>query len=132
MWAAIKAQLVAHLTEQLDGVDVLPYPTAETPAVDTVMVARGPSAANDARRTGRGTDDLVIQCWTDGHANEAATDAALEALENRVLEALETLPSTAPGVRNLSLSLLGIDPDGDLFRPAVGSQINLRVDWRTY
>ena len=137
MWAKLLPEIATTLQAQLPGVTVKTHTDAEVPTpdpdipgdtADTVRVLRGTSTGRPYYGRPSGQQSINLELWTT-HADYAAADYRLMLLEDAVLRALEQLPRTAAHVFNLEI--LGIDPDGDLFRPTVGSQIRLNVYWRT-
>lgn len=99
---------------------------AEVPDTPTVVIRRGSQPARHLFTQLSGAENLVLECWTQDDDPDAA-NLKLEALEDAVMDALRTLPRVDP-ITNIAIT--GIDPDGDLFRPIVGSQISITITWR--
>lgn len=127
MWAKLLPEIAATLKSQLPGVDIQTHADAEVPDVDTVRVLRGASAGRPYYGRPSGQQSITLEVWTT-NTNYADADYRLMLLEDAVMRALEQLPRG--GGRIFIVDILGIDPDGDLFRPTVGSQIRLNVHWR--
>lgn len=68
-----------------------------------------------------------MEVWTYDENDYAAADRRLQELEALVAKALENLPR---GGLIFKVTVIGIEGDGDLFRPSVGSNISIRVHWR--
>ena len=126
MWATLIQSIATALRTALPTVTVLTVADAVTYDTDTVVVKRASSTGRPVYSRPTGVQDLAIECWT-RHDDSATADTQLQALEENVVTALESLP------RNeliMSLDLISMDPDGDLFRPIVGSQLTIRIHWR--
>ncbi|MCP5197309.1 MAG: hypothetical protein H6974_11060 [Gammaproteobacteria bacterium] len=126
MWATLTETLVGALQADLPGVEVTRFADAQIPDDDTVRVLRGGSQDRPLFAQQSGHENLILECWT-RHEDPALANQQLQSLENQVIAALRHLPRVDPIV-NLSIS--GIDPDGDLFRPNLGSRIRLTIHWR--
>lgn len=126
MWATLIQIVTSALQAGLPGVVVTPYADSPIPDVDTVRVLRGSSPARPLFAQQSGSETLALECWT-RHADAATANQQLETLENNVIAVLRTLPRIDP---ILNLSITGIDPDGELFRPNLGSRMALTVTWR--
>jgi len=96
------------------------------PTVDTVRVLRGATGGKPLYGRPAGEQELVLEIWTT-HEDPTLADDRLEALESAVAVALETVPRDGTVMK---IDVLSIDPDSDLFRPTVGSRMNIRVIWR--
>lgn len=127
MWVTLIEIISAALKLALPDVVVVAYADAAVPTVDTVRVLRGSAPAWSIYAQQHGSDALAIECWTYDD-DPAIADQKLQALEQRVIDVLRALPRTEP---LLNISPMGIDPDGDLFRPSRGSRMALNVTWRT-
>lgn len=127
MWARVIEIITGILKSSLAGVEVMAYADAVVPTVDTVRVLRGSAPAWSLYAQQHGSDAIVIECWT-CHDNPAIADQQLEALEERVIAALRSIPRAEPII---SIHPMGTDPDGDLFRPSRGSRMSLNVNWRS-
>jgi hypothetical protein len=126
MWATLIQTVAAALRTALPTVIVLAYSDAPAPDEDTVYVKRVGSPSRSLFAQQSGTENLVLECWSRDLV-PATADLKLQTLENNVIAALRTLPRVDPIV---NLTITGIDPDGDLFRPNVGSQISITINWR--
>lgn len=137
MWATLIQGIASALTTSLNVADpetgeviqpvaVHAHANAEVPDVDTVRVLRGNSNGRPLYSRPGGTVDLSLEIWTT-HDDPAVADQRLMEMELQVARALEQTPRTG---LIFMIQILGIDADGDLFRPTVGSNLRLRVTWR--
>ena len=132
--------LVTHLTEQITDAQVLRGAYAQTPEQRTLIVKRGASgpytlqqsARTASRQKQSGTCVLLVECWEyerdPGVYDEA--DARLNELENAVIDSLPAFVQSQHTLNRVTNLEFSIDPDGDLFRPSVASQITLTFTWR--
>lgn len=127
MWATLIQIIAAGLQSDLPGVIVTTYADARIPDEDTVRVLRSNSPERPLFAQLSGSENLALECWT-RHEDPALANQQLQALESNVIAALRNLPRVDPIV---NITLTGIDPDGDLFRPNLGSRIRLSITWRT-
>ncbi len=126
MWATLIQIVISRLQTALgESVAVGAVFDAEVPDSATVYVLRGGSIEPSLYGE-RGAETIIIECWVRDE-DAAAADVALETLENNVIAALQTLPHSESV---MSVAITSIDPDGDVFRPTVGSRINLTLSWR--
>lgn len=127
MWAELKEIIAETLRAALgDEVMVCAVADAEIPTVDAVRVLRGATSGRPVYSRPAGVQELALELWVTDD-DPAAADRRLMDLEERVTVALEEVPRDS---MILKIDIAGIDPDGDLFRPTVGSRMNLRVNWR--
>ncbi len=126
MWADLLQRLVEALRRELPDTTVVAHADAEVPAVDTVRVLRGASSGSPVYGRPAGAQDLNLELWVKDDDFEVA-DRRLMALEARVIKALEQ-PSREGWI--YKIDVLGIEPDGDLFRPSLGSNLRVKVHWR--
>lgn len=126
MWSVLIQTVSAALQIALPDVVIKQEADARIPDVDTVRVLRGASPARALFAQQSGSETLVLECWT-RNDDPALANQQLEVLENQVIAALRTLARVDP---ILNLAIDGIDPDGDLFRPNLGSRIRLTINWR--
>lgn len=126
MWAALIQTVATTLRTALPTVNVQTYSDAAIPDEDTVYVKRAGSPSRPLFAQLSGAENLILECWT-RDPDPATADLKLQTLEHNVIAALRTLPRVEPIV---SLTITGIDPDGDLFRPNVGSQLSITINWR--
>lgn len=137
MWADLIQDIAATLDAALNVADpetgsvaqpvrVSAHADAEIPEVDAVRVLRGDRTGRPLYGRPAGTLDLSLEIWTT-NADPAAADRRLMELEEQVVRALEQTPREG---LIFTIQILGIDADGDLFRPTVGSHLRTRVTWR--
>lgn len=127
MWATLKKMVADALRVGLPGVVVTTVKTAETPDVDTVIVSRGATAERPLFPQQSGTETLLLECWTWHKTDDDAADRQLQTLETNVMAVLRALPRVDPIV---NITITSITPDDDLFRPSVGSQLSITINWR--
>lgn len=137
MWADLIQDIAATLDAALNVEDpdthtilhpvaVSAHADAQIPEVDAVRVLRGDRTGRPLYGRPAGTMDLSLEIWTT-NADAAAADLRLMELEEQVVRALEQTPRDG---LIFTIQILGIDADGDLFRPTVGSHLRTRVTWR--
>lgn len=126
MWADLLQDLATTLRAALPGVEVVTHADAEVPTVDTVRVLRGTTAGRPVYSRPAGEQNVNLEIWTCSE-DTAAADQRLQELEEQVTTELENLPRAA---LIFKVTVTGIEGDGDLFRPSVGSNMSLRVKWR--
>lgn len=126
MWADLLQDLATTLRAALPGVEVVTHADAEVPTVDTVRVLRGATAGRPVYSRPAGDQNVNLEIWTCSE-DTAAADQRLQELEEQVTTELENLPRDGPIMK---VVILGIEPDGDLFRPALGSNLSLKIYWR--
>lgn len=126
MWADLKQTLAEVLRALLPDVDIAIHAIAEIPTADTVRVLRAASTGRPVYGRPAGVQELDLELWVTDD-DPALADQRLMVLEERVTFALEAIPRDE---MILKIEITGIDPDGDLFRPTVGSRMKLKVNWR--
>lgn len=126
MWADLIQDLATVLKAALTGVTVVTYADAEVPVVDTVRVLRGAMTGRPVYGQASGEQAVNLEVWTKND-DAAKANQQLQSLESRVIDALKNLSREGP---ILKATVTGIEPDGDLFRPSLGSNIRVRVNWR--
>lgn len=126
MWAELLQDLATTLQSALPEVVVVTHADAEVPTADTVRVLRGAMTGRPVYSRLSGEQNINLEIWTQSD-DPAEADQRLQALEEQVIAALENLPRQGLIMKT---TLLGIEPDGDLFRPVVGSNLSLKVYWR--
>ncbi len=126
MWADLLQRLQQALSRQLPDVVVVTHADAEVPDVDTVRILRGETSGKPLYGWPSGVQNLTLELWVK-HSDYSIADQRLMSLEQRVDKALEQVPRE--GLIS-KIEVLGIEPDGDLFRPHVGSAFKLKVHWR--
>lgn len=128
MWADLLQDIAAALRFAMPDMAIKTHADAEVPDTDLIRVLRGPSTGRPYYGRPTGVQDINLELWIASGEDAVDADRRLMALEARTFKALELVPRTEGRVFNIEI--LGIDPDGDLFRPVVGSQIRLKVHWR--
>jgi hypothetical protein len=118
--------LSALTLRRVNRVAVETVADAVVPDGDTVRVTRASSPPRPLYAQLSGVETLALECWTRDD-DPAVASARLQDLEETAFAALRGLSRIDP-ITNIAIT--GIDPDGDLFRPAVGSRITLTISWR--
>lgn len=127
-WWILLSSLVQHLATVLPTAIILMGAENQIPSTTTVRVKRG---FNDQawpihRLKATGIDVILIECWV-CNQNSLTAYQALAALEMAIIAALRIWKVSGYVLVDITVTE---EPDGDLFRPAVGSQLNVRVEWR--
>lgn len=104
----------------------------DIPEYPAIRVCRGGERGVYLLTKGKSEATVYVYCW-EGSDSQDPGDAyeLLAALENKVATALESWllqVQTALKIR-ISLEIPEIIPDGDIYRPAVGSRITLKLTW---
>lgn len=130
-WWNIQQSLYAHLVVQLDGTSkVVLGADAFTPSERTVIVKRGPVSQHLPSHGDReGQIAVVLECWASANEDRAAGNLDLQELENTVAALLDDWVRAVRTTWTLTLQIR-IDPDGDFFRPSLGSQMTVDIGWR--
>lgn len=130
MWADILVALRSRILAVEPETPVEVGGSAAVPDFRQVTLLRGPGTRPaDADMTGQATQTVYVECW-EHHKTTAEANARLQALEMAVIGAM-----TASGPQLLSgwgalVNVENIEPDGDAFRPSVGSRMTVRVNLR--
>lgn len=131
MWADLLQDMASALRFAMPEVTVNTHVDAQVPDAesgDWVRVLRGASTGRPYYGRPSGVQEINLELWVTRSEDEADADRRLMALEEQTFKALAGLPRS--GDRIFNIEFLGIDPDGDMFRPVVGSRIRLKVHWR--
>lgn len=130
MWATLLKSLADYLRDNLTDTDVVLNASAQVWEVRTVVVSRGGAEPRREPDWTGGVQRVWIECWEHASIPEDA-NTALDALETAVQAALaDWLAALAlPGVC-VAGQVTAIEPDGDLFRPSVGSRLTCELRWR--
>lgn len=130
MWASLLSSLAGHLELALLDVQVVRNASAQVWERPTVTLARGPTQRRATVDWTGGVQDIWIECW-EHDTDPLLANTALEALEAAVQAETDAwLAALAlPGVC-VAGEWLGTEPDGDMFRPSVGSRATLRLSWQ--
>lgn len=143
MWWPLMQSLHAHLTadtalaEAVPGLHIQYGRTQPWPEEPTLEIQRGPTQGQDLHDRERTEQELWINCLVKDKSlspDDGTGYALLEALEEAALDSVRRWfeRDDAPHLDNIAqkVSLARIEPDGDLFRPHVGSHIVLLIDSR--
>lgn len=131
MWAQILDALRDRLLAADSTLEVHVGGSAEVPQSRRVTLMRGPGTTYaEFVESGRIEQTVYAECWA--HADDpAVANTKLQALEQMVIETMQSagpqrlLPHTDALAR-----VTQIEPDGDAFRPSVGSRITLKMQLR--
>ncbi len=132
MWFEIIKSLADHIAATLDDTAVNRYASASVPRRRQVDFLRGPGTPTATFRTsGKFEQTVYVECWEFDEDADTAS-AALESLENEVIAALLSCGAVAAQSQTIEaiVKLTNIEPDGDAFRPSVGSRMTLVVTGR--
>ncbi len=132
-WDIINALYTALLAgTTLDGVKVQLGASAEVPAAATVLLVRGGSTPPTKHDTVAGEQILFVECWEHGPADDnTVAYRRLALLEEKFRAALNAWVDSNPFPEAQISAVPGeFQPDGDIFRPSVGSRMELNIKWR--
>jgi hypothetical protein len=138
MWWTLLAALRDHLAAILNLVTSPPTPPSDIiiiggdgliPKTNTIILKRGPAKTNYWLETWSGINLFFIESWSYDLDDPEQAYINLMRLESRIVTALAQ-PITLAGYE-LNTRITAIDPDGDVFRPSVGSQMTVEIEWRT-
>lgn len=133
-WFLIMQAMTQYLIDQpaLDNVPVQTGQTVPVPEETTVTLIRGPATprSNDRRQS----PELVVfvECWVrDDSDDPAAGYQRIAELESAVIDSINDF---AKGDRRIDGKPLKVrvgttEPDGDAFRPMVGSRTQITISW---
>lgn len=128
MWAAAINSLKTYFEAENSGVDVRVNASGETPEQPTIRIIRGTQDIGEVAQ-GRISMDVAIECWAYG-VDELAANTDLAALEGAVLRQVRAWGNSNP-VAGWQLRVDSanqtIEPDGDVFRPSVGSRMIFKI-----
>lgn len=129
-WWQLQQSLHDYLVANLGNVEVILGADAYTPEKRTVIVKRGPVAPHHPAMGDRaGQIGVVLECWANATTDRAVANQDLQDLENTVAGLLDSWVRSVQHTWTLTLQIR-IDPDGDFFRPSLGSQMTVEIDWR--
>lgn len=135
MWWPLLSALKSHLDELINP--PIPQPQVATiivgddgaiPAESTLILTRGPGSTTNWADPWAGVQTFYCQCWAFSDESSDAAYAGLAALEEVFIYAL-TRPIILAGYEVLP-RITAIEPDGDAFRPSVGSRMTVEIEWR--
>lgn len=124
-------RLSEHLGQALNQTVIILNADAQTPTERTVIIKRGRILEARPHEVRRGSLELLVECWEYCEEDFQAGNELLGDLIDSVLAAMESFIQDQITTQNLHLDISTIlDPDGDLFRPAVAAQITATINWR--
>lgn len=130
MWRILMERMRDHLESAMQSTPVSLNADGHTPNTRAVIIKRGRVPLFRPHETRQGTTELLIECWEYDDDFEAA-NVLLDELLTEVIAELEAFIQAQSADNDLALSItLVLDPDGDLFRPAIASQLTATIDWR--
>lgn len=138
MWWKIIKSLTDHMKNDYDLISIPSLTIASgveggIPDYPAIRVCRGGERKTDIITKGRGTVTVLIDCWQGSDDQDPGVAYELiNDLECKMLKSFEDWLETAPGNLKIKMSLDGdidTDPDGEMFRPTVGSTTKLKIKW---
>lgn len=104
---------------------------AQVPECRAIQLLRGPGDDSRFKRENVLEQRFWIECWAYDKAAPEKAYADLDAIEQAVRDYLTGCSAAAvvPGW-DLIVTLEGVEPDGDQFRPSVGSRMTVLVKGR--
>lgn len=135
MWFEILLALMNHLiaTPGLKGVAICVGSDAKIPSGKTVVLIRGKfdPKTNDTKSVNSQT--VYIECWDyDDSESPQKGYEKLSVLERVVMTALNQFGAGSTLINNkrVQVRLGQTEPDGDAFRPSVGSRTAVTIRWQ--
>lgn len=135
MWFDILMALNNHLTpnSELNGVAITIGANAKIPLCASVVLTRGVFNPKTTEPKSRDSQQLYVECWQwDESESPTKGYEKLAELEGIVMKALNDFGAGSNRVHNKQVRvILGqTEPDGDAFRPSVGSRTAVTVQWQ--
>ncbi len=135
MWFDILMALNNHLiaTSELNGVAIVVGSDTKIPQGATVVLIRGTFDPKTTEPKSRDSQQLYVECWQwDESESPTKGYEKLAELEGIVMKALNDFGAGSNRVNNKQVRvILGqTEPDGDAFRPSVGSRTAVTVQWQ--
>lgn len=133
MWWKLLLDLQLFLQQQanLADVNIEMGASACVPEQRTVQLVRGTGTPDWRGRFKPGKQTVFVDCWAcDEHSPNSAYEE-LEELESSAFEAVRLWGqqgSTIEGT-HARAAIKDSEPDGDLFRPSVGSRTLVEIEW---
>lgn len=134
-WWVILSSLLNFMRAHADlrGVNVCAGGDAQVPECRTVQLLRGETVQPQRLDTVPGAQTIYVECWEHDESQDAGRGyeklAALEVTVSAVVaqwQASQPFPQAELGRDPLG----SFKPDGDMYRPSIGSQAELVVKWR--
>jgi len=125
--------LIAHLdnTPELKGTIIVMGADSKVPDCKTVVLTRGSFEPKTNDRQSVNNQTVYIECWQyDDHENPKKGYQKLAALEGVVMAAINGFGFTCVESKQLKVRLGQTEPDGDAFRPSVGSRTAVTIRWQ--
>jgi hypothetical protein len=138
MWYRILQALDAYFKSlpAFSNVTIQLGDSGAIPDSTTLVLLRGPGQTDDRLRNRRGEQTVFIECWVTSSVQDALDSAAdgylqLADLEDITVNALRTFGHTPTIIDGYHITAKPgqIEPDGDAFRPSVGSRIPLTITY---
>lgn len=134
MWWLLLAALRDHLAAILNPMPVEPTCTliiggdGSIPIEPTIILKRGPESTRNWTDPWSGVQLLYLECWAYDSDDPEQAYADLAILEAEIIKGLAK-PIELVGYALLT-RITAIDPDGDAFRPSVGCQMTIEIQWQ--
>lgn len=134
MWWPIIDSLVQHFRAELAGVDTKAGLEEDDEAMTcpAIRIRRGGERDKNILTSGKETVTLWLDAWVENHdIDPGVAYKLLYELEKPMLMSLERWMQSASKLLKMRMSFepLEIIPDGDQFRPRVGSRTILKITW---
>lgn len=132
MWYSLIEAVTDYFTgcDELQDCAILIGADAAIPTQQTIVLKRGPAELLNFGEPWRGTQTIYIECWEHDPDDFAAAYERLETLETAVLALIRKIPNNLLDEVVVNARVSAVEPDNDVFRPSVGSQITLLLDYR--
>lgn len=135
MWYSILMALKTHLAAQdsLKDVVIQVGGSADIPEKTTIILTRGTFEPKTTEPKSLESQNLYIECWCyDESENFATGYSKLATLEADVLTAINAFGAGTKQIsnKNIRVRLGQTEPDGDAFRPSVGSRTAVSIRWQ--
>jgi hypothetical protein len=133
MWFDVMTALSDHLNAiaELAGVHIELGANAQVPDCKTVILTRGQFEPKNNDRQSINKQIIYVECWEfDDHDSPKKGYEKLAALEGLVFAAINGFGFTCVNTQQIKVRLGQTEPDGDAFRPSVGSRTTITIEWR--
>ena len=133
MWWKLLLDLQLFLQQQanLTDVNIEMGASACVPEQSTVQLVRGTGTPDWRGRFKQGKQTVFVDCWAHDERDPETAYQQLDELEQYAFAAIRLWGqqgSTIEGVHARAM-VKDSEPDGDLFRPSVGSRTLVEIEW---
>jgi len=129
-WYPVLDGFHAHLQASVGSVPVSLGGDAKIPNASGVIILRGPSVYGDPRRSEESTTQVWVECWEYSENSDFSVGySALAALEEKVVDAIRSFAMDGQSISGYRAraKLEGVEGDGDVFRPSIGSRLSVTI-----